>query len=724
MSRPGFLLLSFLAAIPLFATEPPQSAQRRPIAEPVAHESRDARAPQIASDGSRFFGVWGDEMNDISGARFDSDGDLVDSSEFPVVTTWHGGEYPAVTWNGSEYVVLGSAGPLGVFPVRVTTDGEVKPGPGAIPDLFPQQSPSLVWNGSLYAYAAVGGYNALRVAFLDPNLSVVKTYRLSENINVRRAQIATDGSGFLAVWEIITDREDIALVQPFDATGQATRPAEPIRIIPLQPGGVLGPSVCWNGSHYFVVMTAGSVEGALISGDGTLERTFTISKEDLALDASIAWDGFAHLITWNQKVDPISFNGPILHRPAAVLTSATGDVLTNVVIPYARSFRPGLAAIASNGSVFHVFWFGERFIIRSTGDARLQKHFSWTTKRFQSQRDAVLQTGSSNLLAAWIEEDAMYAARLSKRGESLDGGGIPIATGYSYEVRLAYSHGVYLIIWRDGNGNLSGMRLAESGERLDSVPFVLETSPQFQIVAGRDDGFLVVWSRWTAAPPPGHIEIVASNVPARGPVESRLSEPLFASALNQTSSAVLWMNNAYTLIWRQQVTQPCYGSHCPAPQFETRASVLDLNGHPLLTRTLLSTGTVFDVQRTTDGTLMLLYWSQAAQTQQIRANGELVGDLHSVPVTYSQMRLATTPAGFLLVGNNRFMQLDRAGAPVSSETAFLDGDDSPRVSDVAGDGVRVWVAYSAEWHPRPTTTAGVARAFLYSRGPRTRIASH
>ncbi len=723
-------LLPFLLALPLIASEPPHGPARRPIAQPVPRQTSYARAPQIASDGSGFFGAWGDELGDISGARFTAGGDLADPVEFPVVTTWHGGEYPAIAWNGHDYAVLGSAGPLGVFAVRVTPAGEVKPGPEPIPDLFPQMPPSLAWNGAVYAYAAVSGYNTLRVAFLDANLSLIKVVRLSENINVRCAQVATDGSGFLAVWEVITDREDIALIQRFDSTGEAIGPPRQIKNIPLNRGGVLRPAVVWNGTHYFVVWTASSVEATLIGSDGMVEQPFVISTEQDALNASVGWDGHAHLITWAHRTDDISTpDGAIVYRPAAVVTTATGDVLESmsIVFDVPAPLLFDAATIASNGSVFLVGWFGKRFVIDSTGLPGIRKQFSSMTSRYQTQSIAALATGSSNILAAWIEGTTMYAGRLSKRGDPLDGGGFAIGSSPSYaELRIAFTNGVYLVCWRQPDSRLFAVRVTDTGTLLDPQPIALATTLLYaHVVAAHDGRFRIIWSRWNGTPFPGRVELVTTEVPAQGPVDVRVFGPLLPSDLHQLASALVFTGNGYTLIWTQTISQPCYGSRCPPEQFESRVTTMDLEGKPLATRTVLANTEISDVVRAPDDTLLIAYWSQALYTQRMKKDGSFVGDRHLIPGgSYAGDRLAVVPAGFVLINATRFRLLDHDGVPVSSETPYVEGSDVGGLIDVTSDGLRLWIVFGAGWRPRTTTTASIGRLYIRSMGPRTRIAVH
>lgn len=118
--------------------------------------------------------------------------------------------------------------------------------------------------------------------------------------------------------------------------------------------------------------------------------------------------------------------------------------------------------------------------------------------------------GQGAYLAAWREgwhgkggRARIYAARLSPEGKVLDPKGIevaPAAAGVQDSPRVAFSGGVFLVVWQDfRNGkdyDVLGARVSPEGKVMDREPLAIAAGPHNQALpdmAGDGKAFLVVW---------------------------------------------------------------------------------------------------------------------------------------------------------------------------------------------------------------------------------------
>ncbi|MBM4041117.1 MAG: hypothetical protein FJ290_21665 [Planctomycetes bacterium] len=118
--------------------------------------------------------------------------------------------------------------------------------------------------------------------------------------------------------------------------------------------------------------------------------------------------------------------------------------------------------------------------------------------------------GSNLFLVAWQEgwqgkggRSRIYVARVRLDGEPLDPKGIELApceTGVQEYPRVAFSGGVFLVVWQDmRNGkdcDVLAARVSPEGKVLDPQPIAIAAGPRTQAmpdVAADDKGFIVVW---------------------------------------------------------------------------------------------------------------------------------------------------------------------------------------------------------------------------------------
>jgi hypothetical protein len=170
------------------------------------HVTNSSPFPAVASDGSGFLVVWEEfgkqGLTDIFGARIAADGTLLDPHPIVVNDAPDYQFVPAVTWNGSSYLVV-FGDQRGVRGARVAADGtvldpagfQIGPSLGYLPSVVAGSSNALVvWEGSSLDVGVFGARVAPDGTVLDPTPISIgpSTYT--------RPAVASNGDGFLVAW--------------------------------------------------------------------------------------------------------------------------------------------------------------------------------------------------------------------------------------------------------------------------------------------------------------------------------------------------------------------------------------------------------------------------------------------------------------------------------------------------------------------------------------------
>jgi hypothetical protein len=166
--------------------------------------------------------------------------------------------------------------------------------------------------------------------------------------------------------------------------------------------------------------------------------------------------------------------------------------------------------------------------------------------------------GGGVYLVAWQEgwhgeggRARTFAARVSPEGKVLDGRGIELApseAGVQENPRVAFSGGVFLVVWQDlrsgRDADVLAARVSPEGKLLDAGPIALAAGPANEAlpdVAGDGRDFLVVWQSFdprTAA---------YEGRGARVSVEGVPGEPVVTGAAPQPRIA--WGGDAYLAVY-------------------------------------------------------------------------------------------------------------------------------------------------------------------------------
>lgn len=181
---------------------------------PISTGANAEGAPAVSSDGSGYLVVWQDRRtgtsHDVYGARVNGAGAVLDASGIPIGTAAQDQLAPAVAWGGSNHVVAWQDGRSGtsydVYTVRVGTDGAVLDGTGlAVAASARDESlPALASAGSdrvLIAYEDAGAQSvvARRAAFNPPPVAAAQSVSTPEDVALAVTLFASDATSYAIV---------------------------------------------------------------------------------------------------------------------------------------------------------------------------------------------------------------------------------------------------------------------------------------------------------------------------------------------------------------------------------------------------------------------------------------------------------------------------------------------------------------------------------------------
>jgi hypothetical protein len=474
-----------------------------PIAITVATGTQDS--PALAFDGSNFLAVWVDG-GATHGARISAAGTLLDASGITIA----GGSNPGVAFDGTNYVIARSGGsPNQVYATRLSPAGVVLDGYGV-----------LLGTGFGHLGIGVSGSNELVVWSSNNHVSIqgmriTKAFALQDaaSFTVSTASnaeetpsIATDGTGYLAVWSDYRGLQtgwDVYAMR-LDAAGT---PVDPAAIaVSSGAGDQRAPAVAFDGTDYLIVWTDISTttrvaavrfgaSGSAVGAPFDVLAPLSLANYSLSSPA-IAFGAGNYLVVW--PLTTLGINVTVL-QGAHVSTGGSVQALQNNV---SDPGNPRSGAVAFDGTNFLVTYrdgTGSGSVVRGvrvagTGE-RLAASFAVSGAGGGSDRPNVAFDGT-NYFVAWGDNrnaattgTDLYGSRVAPDGTVLDAAGIPISTAASAQQNpgIAFDGYNYFLIWEDGRDgtalNLYGRRVGQSGGVVDPSDFLVsnlgnsETAP-------------------------------------------------------------------------------------------------------------------------------------------------------------------------------------------------------------------------------------------------------
>lgn len=486
------------------------------------------KSPAVASDGRDYLVVWADQRQDTSdiyATRVTAEGGVLDPAGIPVSAVYGFQGEPAVTFDGTNYLVVWTDG-ADIFGARVARDGTVvdTSALALVVETGLQTAPAVASDGAnvLVVWAdtrndALGDIYATRIT---PEGAVLDSagFAVSAASNVQsNPGVAFGSDGALVVWQDMRAATDV------DVYGSRITSAGEV----LDPSGIgiairtnnqWYPKVAFDGTKYLVVwVDAGghaNIFGGRVGTDGTVQdpQPFPISLDgEYEASPDVTFDGTHNTVVWYD----LHFGAYGYDVYAARVTGA-GVLLDQQSIPVSTAAIPQRRPkVAADETEFLVVWYETRDCSR---DVR--------------------------------------GVRLTPEGDVLDSLGIPISPAGGEQFYPAVAHGAsdFLVVWEEGRyreRDVRGARVTADGAVADSAGILIAGGSLEQCapaVASDGNDFLVVWQGWGDL----SYDIYCARVSNSGTI-------LFGMALCaadgwQISPAVASNGTDYLVLWQGQAT--------------------------------------------------------------------------------------------------------------------------------------------------------------------------
>ncbi|UCG92775.1 MAG: hypothetical protein JSV97_03440, partial [candidate division WOR-3 bacterium] len=497
--------------------------------------------PAIAFDGTNYLIIWCDERlgydRGIFGARVNSSGIILDSAGIVISTTLSSKNFPSVTFNGTNYLVVWDDTQdevQDIYGVRVSPEGTV----------------------------------------LDPDGIAIST---APDWQCDPAA-ASEGTNYFVVW---ADRRKG--LNNFDVYGTRVSPAgtvlDPDGIVIATANGIQGdPNVVFDGTNYFVVWDdnrtdpLADIYGARVSPDGIVLDPDGIMISDAPntqMCPAVSFDGTNYLVAWDDLRSGlfdiycarINQSGIVLDT-AGIFIKSTGAEWqwfisvafdgVNYLVVWQDSISPG--SWVENMDVY-----GARVtpsgIVLDTAGIPISTEVDW-------QYEPVVASDGTNSLVAWCDGRRflgadIYGARLNQAGTVLDPEGIVISSSANYQAysSVAFDGSNYFVAWQDDrngeNFDIYGTRINQSGTVLDPFGILISTADHHQTkpsVAFDGTNYLVVCEDLRYSPEDPS-DIFGARVSQSGVVLDTLGIPITTASGKQCTPAIAFGSPNYLVVW-------------------------------------------------------------------------------------------------------------------------------------------------------------------------------
>jgi hypothetical protein len=232
----------------------------------ICSAPEDQKAPSLAWGDESFLAVWEDSRNgnfDIYGARIDSSGEVLDTPSLPIQVDWTSDhKCPEVAFDGGNYLVVwqkmldSTDANYRIEGIRISSTGEIlDPQPFSISSGDKGSYPDVAFAGGKYLVAWLdANFYDIYGALVDTNGTVNPQFgiRLVNGIQ-QNPVVASDGNGFLVVWEDFgTHWPDANIIAARVTSNGVVLDPEGIEISITTDAEQL-PSVTFDGQNYVVV---------------------------------------------------------------------------------------------------------------------------------------------------------------------------------------------------------------------------------------------------------------------------------------------------------------------------------------------------------------------------------------------------------------------------------------------------------------------------------------
>jgi hypothetical protein len=267
--------------------------------------------------------VWEDTRNvvnlfDIYGARVDTSGTILDTTNIPIITGYNDQHEPAVSFGNDHYLVVwqdARTGNQGIYGTRITLDGAVvDTGGRAIVDHhWHETDPDITFDGDRYFVVWEDHRDQIHIygARVEQNGTVLDSSGIPIAVeDYSRAPRVCYGDGlYFATW---VDARSMGGVYGarIDTNGTII---DSLGILLDEGGYLIGPScVTFNGTHFVTAWyeqddqnSTSYVSGKLVSTGGAIIDSFAVSDEQIQQTAPclVHGGGDQVLLTYTGWVD-------------------------------------------------------------------------------------------------------------------------------------------------------------------------------------------------------------------------------------------------------------------------------------------------------------------------------------------------------------------------------------------------------------------------------------
>jgi hypothetical protein len=546
--------------------------------------------PAIASSGTNYLLVFVDGLfgsDDIRGARFGADGTLLDGSSFPIATEESTQFDPAVTWNGTRWIVAWQDGRNGVdWEIYGTTvsatgavgalDGAAMAATAGVDDTDPVLSSA----GAISLLAYTSGDDTTNSDILGRRISVAGAVTDGTAIIVgggagaqHSPAVVGSATQFLVSY---TDANGTASVRVrrVAASGTALVDAAPTLIA---TGGVASTVGFGGGATYLVLWTTLETDNFFAIQSGTVPVTGPISAPTATMispDAvsrdylvpEVAWNGSEYLAVFSDRLFDDGLGEYVEFKLSARRLNATG-------IPVGAALNPssGVAGDVTNvdvsaiGAAFYVVYAdfsGEATDIRGTRIAgtTVSSPAGQVLSFGPNDEESPVVAGNGTVWGvAWTDfrsgEVDAWAAILGATGavvgtpSSIAGGpGSQTAEG------LAWSGSRFVVVIADGGQDVRALTMTAAGIASAPVAVAISTTlVEFEpsVACGPASiGCLVSWTSYDPAATTIDAQVRASRVD--GTTASLTVAPavnVITAAGNQFDSATAASSAGFFITW-------------------------------------------------------------------------------------------------------------------------------------------------------------------------------
>lgn len=543
----------------------------------------DQGAVDVAIYGPNYLVVWEDERfgdTDIWGAIANrSTGVLLDPGGFRICTAPGAQSAPKVSVAGNNYLVVWEDrrnGNADIYATRVSSTGTLLDGPpesGGIPV-------STGTGDQVHPEVAATVYQ-LAGTSLTQRLIVWEDYR-SGSARIRGTRFSSailDGpaeSGGLLI------SDDVVSTQPCAAglysderyvvayrTSTANMTAKVIdrygALVATSAingsGRAYNPTVASDGSAFLVAweehwgsLSYSNIGGALMRWDGSAWSYHAMTLCSYNYDQLYPDVAFArgyYVVVWEDQrgtATPLVFGTRV--DTDGVVSDANG-----VAMSTSGRYRPAIAAAWNGLMVSPYYWVlgmqawgmlaGDSTrniaVARYTNAVRDDASDIHVSWKPDDQYGLSLAFSGHDWLAAWTEQGQLRCGRIDPAGNRLDGAGIVLGAGADPQV--AWLGSCFLVAYRDvGSGVVRAVRVDDAGTVLDAVPIVVSaTAGAEPAMASLGRTGLIVWQQG--------LDIYTARVDAGGTVLSPGPVALCTNAAAQFEPAVAAGPGVFLVAW-------------------------------------------------------------------------------------------------------------------------------------------------------------------------------